>query len=577
MSALWDPSREGERTSLNGPAARDRTPERSRALALGPTHLLVSRRFLGLLISAVLLAALWLCLRVVYFNGFYLEDSPGYVTDAAYVALGEFRVRYYITGLNVGIFAPVGLALAFFGKTEAAISLWPLACSLLGMASMAAAVGVLCGRRWGMLAGVLYATYPGDIFFSTVVMPDAIQAGWLTFSVLLVILAFAAAKPDARLLVAGGAAMAVCQLIRGNGPMLLPIGVVAVAILARRLDDQPARRAFRYVLLYLAGWLFVFALESAAYLASTGDFFHRAHVVSRHYGSLQSIAKWGLNTDAGTIPYSVFAPLLWARLGEWGMLNSEQSYHALLFVVAVAAAALASVALMRAPAAGDARARAGLMLGAFWLAWPLLYHEFGSQSLTEFVPMHRLSRHLVVYAPGAMFLAAVSGALVARWVQSWQSTTWRRAAAAGAVAVLAVHLGFSWQGISRASGEYHQIKRTYIRIRENLPAATKTLIGDPGDLCFFDFWLNPLGVERVRLSPFVSHSRCDELAGAVVITRASPGWYGEQAPVIRETVDRLPCLVAPPPSWRLLYDGYPEQVFAIETESRPAADRRPDP
>ena len=137
---------------------------------------------------------------LVYFNGFYLEDSPGYITDAAYVALGEFRARDYITGLNVGIFAPVGLALALFGKTEAAISLWPLACSLLGMASMGAAVGVLCGRRWGVLAALLYATYPGDIFFSTVVMPDAIQAGWLTFSVLLVILAFAAPQPDVRLL-----------------------------------------------------------------------------------------------------------------------------------------------------------------------------------------------------------------------------------------------------------------------------------------------------------------------------------------------------------------------------------------
>ena len=97
---------------------------------------------------------------------------------------------------------------------------------------MGAAVGVLCGRRWGMLAALLYATYPGDIFFSTVVMPDAIQAGWLTFSVLLVILAFAAPQPDVRLLLAGGAAMAVCQLIRANGPILLPVGVVAVAILA---------------------------------------------------------------------------------------------------------------------------------------------------------------------------------------------------------------------------------------------------------------------------------------------------------------------------------------------------------
>ena len=111
------------------------------------------------------------------------------------------------------------------------------------------------------------------------------------------------------------------------------------------------------------------------------------------------------------------------------------------------------------------------MLGAFWLAWPLLYHEFGSQSLTEFVPMHRLSRHLVVYAPGAMFLAAVSAAVVARSVGSWRSGTWRRAAAAVAAVVLLAHLGFSWQGIQlERPREYHQIKRTYVRIREHLPA-----------------------------------------------------------------------------------------------------------
>jgi hypothetical protein len=535
---------------------------------LSPTHILVSRQLLPIAIGAGAVFAAWLCLRVLYFNGFYLEDAPGYVTDAAYVALGQFWARDYVTGLNVGTFVPVALPLALLGKTEVALSLWPLACSLLGMTSMAVAVALLCGGRWGLFAAFLYATYPGDIFFSTVVMPDAIQAGWLTFSIALVVAAFAdpfgrrSAATRTRLLLAAGAAMAFCQLVRGNGPILLPIGIVAVVLLAKDLGTMSPRHVWRSGASYAAGWLTVQVLESAAYLWTAGDFFHRAHVVNRHYGTVQSIASWGLNTDAGTIPFSLFAPLLWLRTHEWGHLNAEQAYHGLLFVCAVIAAALALLA-RRTDATGQGPARSSaLWLGTFWLAWPLLYHEFGSQSLTHFVPMHRLSRHLVVYAPGAIFLTAVSAAAVAPSVRVLP-IAWRRAAAAAAVAALGVHLYFNWQGIRAASSEFHRTKSTYVRIREHLPAGTRTIVGDPGDLCFFDFWLNPLGNERVQLKAFATYSRCDQISDGVVITKANAGWNGMAAPVIRETVERLPCLVDPPASWGLLYDGFPERVFDL--------------
>ena len=62
---------------------------------------------------------------------------------------------------------------------------------------------------------------------------------------------------------------------------------------------------------------------------------------------------------------------------------------------------------------------------------------------------------------------------------------------------------------------------------------------------------------------FANYSRCEELQGGVVLTRSSPGWETIGAPIIRETVKRLPCLLQPPASWRLLYDGYPEKVYVI--------------
>jgi hypothetical protein len=530
--------------------------------------------------AALLASGVWLGLRLAYFNGFYLEDAPGYVTDAAYVALGQFWARDYVTGLNVGTFVPVALPLALFGKSEVALSVWPLACSLLGMTAMAVAVGLLCGARWGLFAALLYATYPGDIFFSTVVMPDAIQAGWLTLSIALIIAAFCGPSGDSSsgrtpLLVAAGVAMAVCQLVRGNGLILLPIGLAAIYLFKRQEGSQPARLVWRPVALYSGGWLLIQVLEGAIYLWSAGDFFHRAHIVSRHYGSMQSIGKWGLNTDLGTIPYSVFAPWLWLRTREWGHLNAEQAYHGLLFLFAFAALALAIPASWVMRAASCRKAVSALWLGAVWTIWPLLYHQFGSQSLTQFVPIHRLSRHLVVYAPGAIFLVTVSVAIVTRSLQS-RSVTWRRAAALAATAALVAHFYFNWQGIRAASLAFHATKAPYVRIREHLPAGTRTMIGDPGDLCFFDFWLNPLGDVRVQLTPFANYSSCDQLESGVVITKASPGWDGMAAAAIRETVQRLPCLLHPPPSWRLLYDGFPERVFVLGENSASAA-RSPHP
>ena len=140
-------------------------------------------------LALLAVAAVWLAARVIYWNGFYTEDAPGYVTDAAWAAVGNYHVRNHVNGLNVGTYLPVALPLALFGKAEAALSVWPLACSLLGLLSIAGVARIFYGDRAALLAGFLYATYPGDVFFSTVVMPDAIQAGWLSFSLCLVALA----------------------------------------------------------------------------------------------------------------------------------------------------------------------------------------------------------------------------------------------------------------------------------------------------------------------------------------------------------------------------------------------------
>ena len=507
--------------------------------------------------------AVWLALRVVYWNGYYTEDSPGYVTDAIWMAVGNYHVRNHVNGLNVGTYLPAALPIVVFGKSEAALSVWPMVCSLLGLLSIAGATRAFFGDRAALLSSFLYATYPGDVFFSTVVMPDAIQSGWLSLSLCLV--AVAQRRPARRLtLVAGGIAMGVCHLARANDVLLLPIGVFAAVISALVWQRHNVATAIRDAAAYIAGWASVVALEGLAYAATAGDFLWRLHVVQRHYGTPDSIARAGLNVDPRTIPFSLFAPVSWWARGEWGWrpLNQDQAYHGLLFCWAVLLLAAAVMATQRLRRLGDSRTLAGLAVATVWLVWPILYHQFGSQSLTEYVPMHRLSRHLVVYAPGAIFAIAAGATVVGRTIRRANSVPlWAGAWSLAAVAMLA-HLSVNRQGDRISFQAFHAIKDTYIRIRQHLPAGTRTITGDPGDLCFFDFWLNPLGSERVRMVAFAAVGNCDQIDEGVVLTQSNPGWAGA-APVIVDTVRRLPCLVTPPPAWQLLYQGYPERVFVV--------------
>jgi Dolichyl-phosphate-mannose-protein mannosyltransferase len=514
-------------------------------------------------LGLLLIVALWLALRLVYWNGYYTEDAPGYVTDAIWLALGEYRARDHVNGLNVGTYLPVALPIWILGKREAALALWPLASSLAGLLSMAGATRILFGRPYGLLAAFLYATYPGDVFFSTVVMPDALQAGWVSLSLFLIVAAHVRPESQRRGVVAGaGVAMGVCHLIRANDVLLLPVGITAVLLCSMLWAGRRPRAALTDCAVYAAGWAFVGAAEGLAYLWASGDFLHRFHVVDRHYGTLDSIARAGLNTDPRTIPFSILPPVTWWLHGGWGELNQDQAYHGLLFCWAAACLVIGGLALGLLRGRADPRARAGFAVAVVWLLWPLLYHQFGSQSVTQLVPIHRLSRHLVVYAPGAMFAIVAGCFLTTEAVRTATGTGVRRLAAAMAAATLAVLTWFNWKGEQMAFEAFHRVKDTYVRILERLPEGTQTIVADPGDLCFLDFWMNPLGSEPVRMVPFAAYQRCDEMPEGVVLTHSNPGWHG-QAPIIVETVRRLPCLAHPPATWRLLYQGYPERVFQI--------------
>jgi hypothetical protein len=96
------------------------------------------------------IAVVWLGLRVAHWNGYYVEDSPGYVTDAISMATGNYHARNDVNGLNIGTSLAVAVPIKLFGKCEIALSLWPLFSSLLGVISIGGAAAIMFGRRFAL-------------------------------------------------------------------------------------------------------------------------------------------------------------------------------------------------------------------------------------------------------------------------------------------------------------------------------------------------------------------------------------------------------------------------------------------
>ena len=154
--------------------------------------------------------------------------------------VGKYHARDHVNGLNVGTYLPV--ADADPAVRQVGDCAQPLAALLFAPGRRVHRRGDddSLWPRFGVLAALLYVTYPGDVFFSTVVMPDAIQAGWLSFAMLLIVVVIRRAIDRRhRKLVAAGVALGVCHLVRANDVILVPVALGGVAILSKLWKREP--------------------------------------------------------------------------------------------------------------------------------------------------------------------------------------------------------------------------------------------------------------------------------------------------------------------------------------------------
>lgn len=402
-------------------------------------------------------AAIWAA--VVLLVGFALRcyvitddmyaDSVVYAQNAYNLLHGTFTLRddSWCTH-RLPVFAPVALAYAAWGVNTFSTHVWPM---LLSMVQLVLTMWLgfrLVGVRAGLVAGALLAFLPLDVNQAAHLMPDGVMATLLTAAAAFWIIGRERVGRHARLLMfLSGVCLALASIVR----------MYSIVLVALYLGDVITRpRTVRDLLWPVLGGLAVALPLAALYQVSTGDVLYPFRVVSDAYG--RRLAPEGVSM-------LLYPSLLWHP-------RQETTLYPALFAGAL------GYSLLR-------RDRAHVLL-LLWGLPLLLFLEFGTMSLSHYVPIFKRTRFLtVVLAPlsllAASMLCAVVPWLRERWQRAPRWRAWRAVIVSGGVFALLVGLADS----------------LYVLRRDRAPlalagaqtrAAAALLSSDPAMPVFLDHW-----------------------------------------------------------------------------------------
>jgi len=336
-----------------------------------------------------------LLVRLACFTGLIASDDLGYSGFALGIAQGTYELEPHHYAIRYGLLLPVAAFYRLFGATE-----WSSVVVSLVANSMACVVAAIIARRYAGIAaawivGILMATFPIDVRYSTTLVPETVAALPMLGGALL----FLQARDRASL--ARGVAAGVCF---GIGYLTKePVAFVAVAFFLFALIH---RRWDLAVQLSVGAGVLV-AAELVWYWSQTQDLLFRPHAMAIHNSS-----------EAAVEANSQLSWRLWKAYPRMMIVpNVHFGLHSIFALV------LAAVTIVRLRVKGD------VLLLALWAAVPYLYLNFGSSSFTHYWALPLAPRYISLIYPPLFILAAMT--LVHWW-------SWKREVRWGTIATVAV-------------------------------------------------------------------------------------------------------------------------------------------
>lgn len=314
-----------------------------------------------------------LLIRLASFTGLIASDDWGYSYFAQRIAEGRYVPESHHFAVRYGLILPVGLIYALVGLNEWSTIALPLFASSLSVVLLALIGARLFNPQVGLIAGLLYATFPVEVRYATVLVPEAVAGSY----VLLAVLVHVRTENKAPLAwgALAGALIGVAYLTKEPALFIGPALFI----------DAALRKRWRQAFGIAAGIGAVIAIEHAYYLVSTGDLLFRYRSLAYH--NQATAPRAGADID---LAYRLF------RAYPWMMLKPNEHFG----VHSLAALVLSGAALW----CFRKDRRTWFLL--IWASLPWLYLNFGSTSLTQYILIPLAPRYIAFAYPPLFLLAA---------------------------------------------------------------------------------------------------------------------------------------------------------------------------
>jgi 4-amino-4-deoxy-L-arabinose transferase-like glycosyltransferase len=315
--------------------------------------------------------AIGLLMRLACFTGLIASDDLEYSRYAQLISQLHYKPELSQFALRYGVIIPLGLVYRVFGIAEWTTIILPLLASTASVAMLMCVGRKLLGPSAALTAGLLLATFPADLRYATILVPEPVAGAWILLAVLLY-LYWGTGSPAAAGFVSG---LCIGAAYLSKEPALF----VAPALMI----DALARRQWRIFSSIAVGVLLIVGFEHIYYVAVTGDLMFRPHAMAQH-----NQAKYMINVNQHLVwrLFKVYPKMMILPNWTFGL----HSVSAIALTISVFF--LVSKERWRLP--------------VLWAAVPWLYLNFGTSSLNRYWVLPAGDRYILFIYPPLFLLAA---------------------------------------------------------------------------------------------------------------------------------------------------------------------------
>jgi 4-amino-4-deoxy-L-arabinose transferase-like glycosyltransferase len=363
----------------------------------------------NLIVLAATIFALALGVRLACFTGLIGSDDISYIRYARQISDGSYQLQADHKAARYGVIVPVAAVYRIFGLHEWTTMVLPLVGSAAAAMLTALVAAQLSGLPAGWIAGALMSTFPVEVRYASVLVPEPLLQAVALLGVLVFIRAERTGSAPLGVFV--GVCFGIAYLIKESGALLVAaFGAFALF-----------RKEWRLAVSVAAGGALVVAGELLWYWSQQSDLLFRAHALAGHNKVMAYLNENLSYRFWKAYPRRMLIP------------NVAFGLHSLF------ALGLAGIAVLRG------RFPKPIVMLLVWAVVPFLYLNFGSSSLNSFVALPASPRYMTLVYPPLFVLAAIV-------LSDWSARRPSQKAVAGSVVAAVCVVGVVCAASTRGTG-----------------------------------------------------------------------------------------------------------------------------